>query len=70
METIRNLVVFTGGQAPGRPQPWHIESHVLRNEQLTATDRSVFVHFRIKARAHTQMKMKRMLSFTAESAHL
>lgn len=40
MEIIRNLVDSIGRQeAPERPQLWAIDSQVLRNEGVTATDK-------------------------------
>lgn len=47
-ETIRNQVDCIGGQAPGRPQLWELDSQALRNERVTARDKNVLEYFRIK----------------------
>lgn len=57
LEIITNLVDSIGGQAPGRPQLWEIDSQVLRNKGDTAIDKNVLMYFY-------------PFGFTVESAHL
>lgn len=40
-EIIRNLVDSIGGQAPGWPELWDLDSQVLRNEQVAARNKNV-----------------------------
>lgn len=58
METIRNLVDSIGGQAPGRPQLWELDSQALRNERVTAGDKNVLVYFRIKEHLASPWKVQ------------